>query len=118
MTGDFSNGIGDDFFGFKELGLDKEFKMLTSSIPIYLLHSRLHNQFTTGGGTAQRNKYEDLQEYETEKIHGNEVDKQIGILIPFIRHCMKNLRHFTLRPRKRRVNQWNYLLIIFYIDRR
>ena len=48
----------------------------------------------------KRNKYEDLQEYETEKIHGNEVDKQIGILIPFIRHCMKNLRHFTLRPRK------------------
>ncbi|KAF6068686.1 Bromodomain family protein [Candida albicans] len=77
MTGDFSNGIGDDFFGFKELGLDKEFKMLTSSIPIYLLHSRLHNQFTTGGGTAQRNKYEDLQEYEPDKIHGNEVDKQI-----------------------------------------
>lgn len=102
MTGDFSNGIGDDFFGFKELGLDKEFKMLTSSIPIYLLHSRLHNQFTTGGGTAQRNKYEDLQEYETEKIHGNEVDKQIGILIPFYQTLYEKSQTFYVKAQKKK----------------
>ena len=83
MTGDFSNDLGDDFFGFKELGLDKEYNMLTSSIPIHLLHSRLHNQFSSTGGANKRHKFEDLQEYEPEKLHASDVEKQIGLLKPF-----------------------------------
>ncbi|CAX40469.1 subunit of the histone acetyltransferase SAGA complex, putative [Candida dubliniensis CD36] len=102
MTGDFSNGLGDDFFGFKELGLDKEFKMLTSSIPVYLLHSRLHNQFTSSGSSAQRNKYEDLQEYEPEKIHGNEIEKQIGILIPFYKKLYEKSQTFYVKAQKKK----------------
>ncbi|KAL6449704.1 spt7 Transcriptional activator spt7 [Candida maltosa Xu316] len=102
MTGDFSNGLGDDFFGFKELGLDKEFKMLTSSIPIYLLHSRLHNQYVTSGGVSQQNKYEDLQEYEPGKIHGNEVDKQIGLLVPFYKKLYERSQTHYVKSQKKK----------------
>ncbi|KAK6877752.1 Transcriptional activator spt7 [Candida tropicalis] len=102
VTGDFSNGLGDDFFGFRELGLDKEFKMLTSSIPIYLLHSRLHNQYATSGGASQRNKYEDLQEYEPGKIHGNEVEKQIGLLVPFYKKLYERSQTHYVKSQKKK----------------
>lgn len=38
MTGDFSSEItGEDFFGFKDLGLDREFGVLSNSVPLQLL---------------------------------------------------------------------------------
>ena len=32
ISGDFSEDIGDDFFGFKELGLDREFGLSSLSV--------------------------------------------------------------------------------------
>lgn len=40
LTGDFSEEIGDDFFGFKELGLDRELGLESMSVPLHLLQSR------------------------------------------------------------------------------
>ncbi|SCU93536.1 LAFA_0F16930g1_1 [Lachancea sp. 'fantastica'] len=38
MTGDFSSEItGEDFFGFRDLGLDREFGVLSNSVPMQLL---------------------------------------------------------------------------------
>lgn len=85
MTGDFSNDLGDDFFGFKELGLDREFKMLSRSIPIYLLHSRLHNQFSNSGNLAKRNKFEDLKDFKPQDLRACDIQNQIGILNQFYR---------------------------------
>lgn len=102
MTGDFSNDLGDDFFGFKELGLDKEYNMLTSSIPIYLLHSRLHNQFSGNGPSIKRNKYEDLQDFETKKLYANDVPQQIGLLIPFYEKlCDRSKQQFIKLQKKK-----------------
>ena len=42
IGGDFAEDIGDDFFGFKELGLDKEFSLATLSVPLHLLQGRMH----------------------------------------------------------------------------
>lgn len=44
VGGDFAEDIGEDFFGFKELGLDIEFG-LTSSVPLHLLQNRVHNAY-------------------------------------------------------------------------
>ena len=33
VSGDFSEELGEDFFGFRELGLDKEFDMISLSVP-------------------------------------------------------------------------------------
>ncbi|TVY59604.1 Transcriptional activator spt7 [Lachnellula suecica] len=42
VGGDFAEELGEDFFGFKALGLDSEFGMSSLAVPLHLLHSRLH----------------------------------------------------------------------------
>ncbi|KAH4928851.1 hypothetical protein HBI26_112760 [Parastagonospora nodorum] len=44
VGGDFAEDIGEDFFGFKELGLDREFG-LTFSVPLHLLQNRVHSAY-------------------------------------------------------------------------
>lgn len=51
VGGDFAEDIGEDFFGFRELGLDKEFG-LSFSVPLHLLQNRMHNAYA-----AQNTKY-------------------------------------------------------------
>lgn len=51
VGGDFAEDIGEDFFGFKELGLDVEFG-LTASVPLHLLQNRVHNAYA-----RQDNRY-------------------------------------------------------------
>lgn len=102
MTGDFSSDLGDDFFGFKELGLDKEFKMLSSSIPIYLLHSRLHNSYSNNGIISKRNKYEDLKEYNVPKLYASEIDDQIGILAPFYSKLLEKSKSHYVKVQKKK----------------
>jgi hypothetical protein len=41
VGGDFAEDIGEDFFGFKELGLDKEFGLAGLGVPLHLLQSRI-----------------------------------------------------------------------------
>lgn len=41
VGGDFAEDIDEDFFGFKELGLDREFGLATLSVPLHLLQNRM-----------------------------------------------------------------------------
>ncbi|KAI9745976.1 MAG: Transcriptional activator spt7 [Claussenomyces sp. TS43310] len=43
VGGDFAEDLDEDFFGFKELGLDKEFGLSSLSVPLHLLQSKVHN---------------------------------------------------------------------------
>ncbi|KAI1966841.1 Transcriptional activator spt7 [Ophidiomyces ophidiicola] len=43
IGGDFAEDIDEDFFGFKELGLDKEFGLSSMSVPLHLLQNRMYN---------------------------------------------------------------------------
>ena len=52
VAGDFAEDIGEDFLGFKELGLDKEFGLPSLSVPLHLLHNNMRNAFQ-----AQANPY-------------------------------------------------------------
>lgn len=45
VGGDFAEEIEEDFFGFKELGLDKEFGLGSLSVPFHLLQNRMHNAY-------------------------------------------------------------------------
>lgn len=101
-TGDFTSELGDDFFGFKELGLDKEFKMLTSSIPVYLLHSRLQNSFNLSGPSNKASKYEDLKEWEVPKLTKADVEKQIGLLQPFYTELVLKTEALYVKLQKRK----------------
>ncbi|KAL8831177.1 MAG: hypothetical protein Q9191_001019, partial [Dirinaria sp. TL-2023a] len=42
IGGDFAEELGEDFFGFKELGLDVEFGMGSLGVPLHLLQNRMH----------------------------------------------------------------------------
>ncbi|RPA99214.1 hypothetical protein L873DRAFT_934071 [Choiromyces venosus 120613-1] len=52
VGGDFAEDIGDDFFGFKELGLDKEFGLSSLSVPLHLLQGRMHSTYQTQNTSA------------------------------------------------------------------
>lgn len=102
MTGDFSSDLGDDFFGFKELGLDKEFKMLSGAIPIYLLHSRLHNNYISTGSVNKKNKYEDLKEMKDSKLLASDITRQIGILQPFYNKLLEKTKTYYIKNQKKK----------------
>ena len=44
VGGDFAEDLDEDFFGFRELGLDREFGLGTLSVPLHLLQSRMRAQ--------------------------------------------------------------------------
>lgn len=80
VGGDFAEDIGEDFFGFKELGLDREFG-LTFSVPLHLLQNRVHNAYarqdnnnvtTTGVLMPEPPKFEPVTEQS--------IDNQIGLV--------------------------------------
>lgn len=52
IAGDFAEDIDEDFFGFKELGLDKEFGLSSLSVPLHLLQNRVYN-----AAQAQNSRY-------------------------------------------------------------
>jgi transcriptional activator SPT7 len=43
VDGDFAEDIGEDFFGFRELGLDREYGLATLSVPFHLLQNRMRS---------------------------------------------------------------------------
>ena len=53
IGGDFAEELDEDFFGFKDLGLDKEFGLMSLSVPLHLLQNRMHNAYQ-----AQNTRYE------------------------------------------------------------
>lgn len=52
IGGDFAEDIEEDFFGFRELGLDKELGLSSLSVPLHLLQNRMYNMHQ-----AQNNRY-------------------------------------------------------------
>ena len=45
VGGDYAEDLDLDFFGFRELGLDKEFGLESLSVPLHLLQNRMHNAY-------------------------------------------------------------------------
>jgi transcriptional activator SPT7 len=45
MSGDFADDLGEDFFGFKALGLDKEMGLDSFAVPFHLLQTRVRSQY-------------------------------------------------------------------------
>ncbi|ODQ66907.1 hypothetical protein NADFUDRAFT_81569 [Nadsonia fulvescens var. elongata DSM 6958] len=81
ISGDFSEEIGEDFFGFRELGLDKEFGLLSSSVPLHLLHSRLNASAMFEQSSIQTTDLIDVPDYEP--IDRKAINNVIGLLRPF-----------------------------------
>ncbi len=77
VGGDFAEELGEDFFGFKALGLDKEMGLDMMSVPLHLLQSRVRSHFqgtTQTSGTTTVTLFDALPPLEPvtkENIHGH-----------------------------------------------
>lgn len=100
LTGDFASEIGDDFFGFRELGLDKEFGMISQTIPLHLLHARLHNNHLNEGQPINVARYEDIVELKYKPLEVKDIPKQIGLLQPFYESLVEKSRHFYQKQKQ------------------
>ena len=112
LTGDFANELtGEDFFGFKELGLEKEFGVLSSSVPLQLLTS----QFQATG---------DVAKVQEKKIQSEEVDGVVyskvtnesinnmrswSTLLPLLEKAQERSRNYTSKTNKGAASDTNVM---------
>lgn len=84
VGGDFAEDLDEDFFGFKELGLDKEFGMATLSVPLHLLQSKVHNAHQLNNATsasATTNIFEPLPDLQP--VTKDSIQNEIGLVKNF-----------------------------------
>lgn len=84
VNGEFSDEIGDDFFGFKELGLDKEFSMLTSSIPLHLLQSKLGQHLSSVGKNETTSNYTELTDDKFPPLNKKTLYELPAVMVPYL----------------------------------
>lgn len=85
VGGDFAEDIDEDFFGFKELGLDREFGLATLSVPLHLLQNRMFNaaQSQTANPTQAVTVFPTPPPYP--RISVDNLEDQIGLLRAFFK---------------------------------
>ncbi|AEO68009.1 uncharacterized protein THITE_76578 [Thermothielavioides terrestris NRRL 8126] len=84
IGGDFAEELGEDFFGFKALGLDKDLGLEMLSVPLHLLQSRVRSQYqmqTQTAGTAAADLFEPLP--PPEPVTRETIQAQIGLVKNF-----------------------------------
>ncbi|KDN47146.1 hypothetical protein K437DRAFT_294137 [Tilletiaria anomala UBC 951] len=111
MAGNFADEIGDDFFGFKELGLDQEFGIGGLSVPARLFHGRGRAGGANSGpaglginGTGTGKNAADLLPYVPPEpfvlLDSQGVSAQIGLLQPFFRERLREHKRIKSRAKE------------------
>ena len=100
VGGDFAEDLNEDFFGFRELGLDKEFGLSSMSVPLHLLQNRVHNAHQ-----AQNTRYAFLEICATPDVHLLTLDLKVPPpqLLLHSRHHHRTLRSPSNLSKKRSV---------------
>ncbi|KAI0206810.1 bromodomain-containing protein [Astrocystis sublimbata] len=83
VGGDFAEELGEDFFGFKELGLAGELGGILS-VPLHLLQSRVRNQYQAQNqtqGPVDQVLFEELPPLDP--INKDNIQEQIGLVKNF-----------------------------------
>jgi len=84
VGGDFAEELGEDFFGFKALGLDKDLGLEVLSVPLHLLQSRVRNQFQTQSQTVDTTEGDMFDALPpTEPVTKENIQGQIGLVKNF-----------------------------------
>jgi transcriptional activator SPT7 len=84
VSGDFAEDLGEDFFGFRALGLDKEMGLDMLSVPLHLLQSRVRSQYqlqTQTSGVTTSDLFETLP--LCEPVTKENIQNQIGLVKNF-----------------------------------
>lgn len=103
VTGNFANELtGEDFFGFKELGLEKEFGVLSSSVPLQLLTTQFQaneNDKKVQINKVQPEEIESINYYRLTKRDVESNDKY-RFLKPMLEKAYAKSRMYSLKPNK------------------
>jgi transcriptional activator SPT7 len=92
VGGDFAEELGEDFFGFKALGLDRDLGLEMLSVPLHLLQSRVRSQYQlqaqgAGAGGAAGPGADNLLLFEAlppaEPVTRDSIQGQIGLVKNF-----------------------------------
>lgn len=89
VGGDFAEELDEDFFGFRELGLDKEFGMASLGVPFHILHGRLNTAANPQGEVTDdaEKLFKDPPRWP--KITVDNVDEQIGLVRNWLKKKLK-----------------------------
>lgn len=88
-SGDFADDLGEDFFGFKELGLDREFGLINMSVPLHLLHSRIAAtaQQTNTTGDATEKIFVPPPAYP--RVNVENIEREVGLVREHFKKLLK-----------------------------
>jgi transcriptional activator SPT7 len=84
VSGDFAEDLGEDFFGFRALGLDKEMGLDMISVPLHLLQTRvrnIHQMQTQTTGEAATDLIEPLP--VSDPVTKENIQEQVGLVKNF-----------------------------------
>lgn len=96
VGGDFAEDIDEDFFGFKELGLDREFGLSTLSVPLHLLQNRMFNAANPQSTTVSQSVTLFPPPPPYARISTENVSNQIGLLHAFFQGKLNSNRNEPL----------------------
>ncbi|KAL5334030.1 hypothetical protein BJX70DRAFT_402984 [Aspergillus crustosus] len=85
VGGDFAEDINEDFFGFKELGLDKEFGLATLSVPLHLLQNRMYHAAQSQNTSTSQTITVFTPPPSYPRITSESVSAQIGLVQTFLK---------------------------------
>ncbi|KAJ5827109.1 Bromodomain transcription factor [Penicillium robsamsonii] len=85
VGGDFAEDIDEDFFGFKELGLDREFGLATLSVPLHLLQNRMFNAANSQSTSVSPTVTLFAPPPPYPRISTDNLPRQIGLLRDFFK---------------------------------
>ncbi|KGO36924.1 Bromodomain transcription factor [Penicillium expansum] len=85
VGGDFAEDIDEDFFGFKELGLDREFGLSTLSVPLHLLQNRMFNAANPQNASVSPTVTLFAPPPPYGRISTDNLSRQIGLLQEFFK---------------------------------
>ncbi|KAL2151342.1 hypothetical protein VTH82DRAFT_6440 [Thermothelomyces myriococcoides] len=85
IGGDFAEELGEDFFGFRALGLDKDLGLESLSVPLHLLQSRVRSQYQMQSqavaGSAAADLFDALPPLEP--VTRESIENEIGLVRNF-----------------------------------
>ncbi|KAL4897024.1 hypothetical protein BDV59DRAFT_83390 [Aspergillus ambiguus] len=85
VGGDFAEDIDEDFFGFKELGLDREFGLATLSVPLHLLQNRISSAAQSQNTSAAQTEMLFQPPPAYPRISEDTLSSQIGLAQSFFK---------------------------------
>ncbi|CDS01567.1 hypothetical protein [Sporisorium scitamineum] len=94
VAGNFAEDLGDDYFGFRELGLDRELGMSGLTVPTRLFYGRARNAnaLAARGGAVKDNVLPYPPPPEPVRLVAAAVAEQIGLMQPFYQEKLRELR--------------------------